>query len=221
MPSHDVTINPLYKELSAALGHPYFMRGGGVLGFSCHHRYVYTDLNSTSSLPGLLKGADQIVYFVAKSLGLSVIVKPVVYNEWEDPQILFSSFHEFQAEEGCLEDECSENKEITYLFGEGHHVTHVTWCQKLNRQFGQAAGCIAHYGNQPSANVFYQTAAILVGIPEWGDIRKSCALGSTQETSGNENLESGSEEVPPAKRRCSQSKAILEKLCFHGEMHRE
>ena len=85
MPSHDVTINPLYKELSAALGHPYFMRGGGVLGFSCHHRYVYTDLNSTSSLPGLLKGADQIVYFIAKSLGLSVIVKPVVYNDGKTP----------------------------------------------------------------------------------------------------------------------------------------
>ena len=78
IPLHDTSINPLYKELSAALHHPHFMRGGGVLGFVCQHKYACTDLNSTSSLPRLLKGADEIIYSVAKSLGLSVIVKPVI-----------------------------------------------------------------------------------------------------------------------------------------------
>ena len=57
------------------------------------------------------------------------------------------------------------------------------------------------YGNYPCINVFYQNAAILVGIPEWGQCRKS----SSQETQEKERLESGSKE-------------ILEKLCFHGEM---
>ena len=216
MPSHDITINPLYKELSAALGHPHFMRGGGVLGFVCHHKYVYTDLNTTSNLPGPLKGADQIVYTVAKSLGLSVIVKPVLGDSRRSPSLRFllKSFPGFiKPNFGSYEDDGgSPNDEFTSLFNDGHHVKHIAWCQPFDDSLQQAAGCIGTYGNDIGVGVFYQIAAILVGIPEWGEYRKSCA----QETSGNESLEPESGEMP-AKRHC-QSEAILEKLCFHGEM---
>ena len=40
--------------------------------------YVYTDLNKTEDLPGVLKGVDLLVYMIAKSLDLSMIVKLVV-----------------------------------------------------------------------------------------------------------------------------------------------
>ena len=73
----------------------------------------------------------------------------------------------------------------------------------------QVAGCIGkYYGYEPGVHVFYQNAAILVGISKWGECRKSCGLGSPQETQEKERLESGSKE-------------ILDKFCFHGEMLNE
>ena len=56
------------------------MHDGGVLGFSCHHVYVFDQLNTDTPL---LKGVDHVVYLVAKSLGLSVMVKPIYDSEWE------------------------------------------------------------------------------------------------------------------------------------------
>ena len=52
----DVTSN--YNELRLAISNPHFMRDGGVLGFSCHHAYVFKDLNVATNLPCLLKGSD-------------------------------------------------------------------------------------------------------------------------------------------------------------------
>ena len=211
-----MSINPLYKELSAALGHPHFMRNGGVLGFVCHHKYVYTELNSTSGLPHLLKGADQIVYSVAKSLGLTVIVKPVVngggMHRWsKDPsRILLESFPEFEI------DSYDESYDklidvMTICFKGGHHIKHITWCQTFDNSqpTKQVAGVLSTYGNHPGI-VFYQIAVILVGIPEWGDYRKSWGLGCTQEKQGKESssLASGSTE-------------IIQKFCFHGKMPEE
>ena len=205
-----MSINPFYKELRAALGHPHFMCNGGVLGFVCHHKYVQTELNSTSSLPHLLKGADQIVYSVAKSLGLLVIVKPVLnrgtYNEdsgtcdipcWSEDhsRILLESFPKFEM--GASDDENPDCKTlidaVTTCFKRGHHIKQITWCQTFDNSQPfedtqqQVAGFITTYGNEPGIAVFYQIAVILVGIPEWGDYRKSCGLGSTQETQGKES----------------------------------
>ena len=203
--------------MSAALGHPHFKRDGGVLGFVCRHKYVYTDLNKTSSLPHLLKGADQIVYSVAKSLGLSVIVKPVLSDHFPgkdegEPEdevtvertILLERFPEFGIDE-YFDEFDKEYEAFTRLFERGHHIKYVTWCQKFDDCQQQVAGCIGTYGNNPSIDVFYQTAAILVGIPEWGEHRKRL--------SNVEEPWSGAGKVP-----MSQSETIIEKLCFHGEM---
>ena len=67
---HTVTIipSPFYRELRAAVSNPHFMRGGGILGFSYQHQYVFTDLNSSDDLPCLLKGADNVVYMAAMAL---------------------------------------------------------------------------------------------------------------------------------------------------------
>ena len=198
------------------------MRDGGVLGFATHHMYVYTDLNKTEDLPSLLKGADLLVYMVAKSLGLSVIVKPVVQSY--DEQVLLKMFHEIQLNgyfDNCRKEEFEE------LFGPGHHVKHISWCQTPEDSQWQAAGFTGHYGNQPTLSAYYQTATILVGIPEWGEERKrSSAIGSIQEISEDEGLEPGEGERP-TKRHCASistqnsCEAVLEKLCFHGEMPKE
>ena len=214
IPLHDTSINPLYKELSAALRHPHFMRDGGVLGFVCQHRYACTDLNNTSSLPRLLKGADEIVYSVAKSLGLSVIVKPVI-KEWRPPSkyILLKHFPDFcRGTSFCQEkDDCEI---FTELFGNGHHIHHITWCQKFRERFKdsqqEVAGCIGIYGNEPDIGVYNKIAAILVAVPVWGDYRKSCGLGNPQDPQGKGSA-SGS--VSP-----SHSEDIFKKFCFHGKM---
>ena len=215
-----MSINPLYKELSAALGHPHFMRNGGVLGYVCHHKYVYTELNSTSSLPHLLKGADRIVYSVAKSLGLSVIVKPVLNRGtccWykDSSRILLESFPKFEIGESDDENPgCKRFMEaITSCFKGCHHIKHITWCQTFDNSQPfedthdqQVAGYITTYGNEPGIAVFYQIAVILVGIPEWGEYRKSCGLGCP-ETQGKDSS--------------SLDNEIIKKFCFHGEMPAE
>ena len=197
------------------------MRDGGVLGFASHHRYVYTDLNKTEDLPSLLKGADLLVYMVAKSLGLSVIVNPVVKSTgWYDEQVLLKRFHKIQHNDYF--EECRK-EQFEELFGPGHHVKHISWCQTPEDSQWQAAGFSGHYGNEPSLVAYYQTATILVGIPEWGEERKrSSAIGSIQETSEDEGLEPGEGERP-TKRHCASIStqncdAVLEKLCFHGEL---
>ena len=199
------------------------MRDGGVLGFASHHMYVYTDFNKTEDLPDLLKGADLLVYMIAKSLGLPVIVKPVVKKRCshDHEQVLLERFHKIK-HSNCFTD----NDQFKDLFGSGHHAKHISWCQPLEHsRLWQAAGFTGSYGNEPSLEAYYQTAAILVGIPEWGEYRKrSCGIQETSEGSF-EGLAAGGER--PKKRHCAPSstqepcEAVLEKFCFHGEMPEE
>ena len=119
------------------------------------------------------------------------------------------------------------NAVFKHLFGLGHQVKHITWCQTLNPSQWQEAGFTASYGNEPGLDAYYQTAAILVGVPEWGEYRKrNCTSGSIRATSEDEGLEAGEGEIS-TKRHCTSSntqepcEAILKKLCFHGEMPKE
>ena len=75
---------PFYQYLQETLKNPQFMPAGGCLGFDCTHAYVFNHLNEKQLLPSVLKGADYMVFSVAKSLGLNVSVKPIVegYEYW-------------------------------------------------------------------------------------------------------------------------------------------
>ena len=69
-----------FKQLlSQAVGNPHFMREGGILGFVCQHKYVFEDLNVARVLPVTLKGADYYIYLEVKSLGVPVVIKPVIH----------------------------------------------------------------------------------------------------------------------------------------------
>lgn len=57
--------SPFYNNLKAAIGHPHFLRDGGVLGFACQHEYVFEQLNFDKSIMLLLKGSDRTVFSAA------------------------------------------------------------------------------------------------------------------------------------------------------------
>ena len=180
-----ITPCPFYCELRAAVSNPHFMCGGGVLGFSCQHQYVFTDFNFSDNIPHLLKGADNIVFVAAAALGLHVSVKP--FAQIGNPQraswyglhtngYLLSTFSEFKPEkDGFYEDnEGSEDHQIMKtLFGK--NVTQsqeekITWCQDVTNF--KPAAAYATYGNDAACEVVYQAACILVDIPEWGEKRQ-------------------------------------------------
>jgi len=120
-PVSDATIYPLYSELQAVLGNPNFMRHGGVLGFASHHTYVFTDLNNVTALPVLLKGADRLVYFITRCLGLSVVVKPVVRDDYDFDKYLLPTFSHFKAYNHEMEEQ-GEEMMMKYLKS-SHTVT--------------------------------------------------------------------------------------------------
>lgn len=212
-PVSDATIYPLYSELQAVLGNPNFMRHGGVLGFASHHTYVFTDLNNVTALPVLLKGADRLVYFITRCLGLSVVVKPVVRDHYDLDKYLLPTFSHFKAYNHEMEEE--EEEMMMKIFEVKPHCDkYITWCQTLHHW--RPAGATISYGNEASLALYYQAAAILVGIPEWGEYRRECASGNIHKTlQSRPTLETGEK-----KSRLDDeddSAAILRKLCFHGE----
>ena len=87
------TENQLYQYLEKALHSPHFMREGGILGFTCRsHTYNLSHLNETDRLPFALKGSDYMTFSVARSLGLNVVVRPVV--EGKDHWYLLPKFND-------------------------------------------------------------------------------------------------------------------------------
>ena len=87
------TENQLYQYLEKALHSPHFMREGGILGFTCRsYTYNLSHLNETDRLPLALKGSDLMIFSVARSLGLNVVVRPVV--EGKDHWYLLPKFND-------------------------------------------------------------------------------------------------------------------------------
>ena len=81
-PSTFPVVSPFYHYLQEALKNSSFMPEGGCLGFDCKHSYVFSTLNENQLLPSVLKGADYMIFQVAKTLGLNVTIKPAVEG-WE------------------------------------------------------------------------------------------------------------------------------------------
>ena len=168
------------------------MRAGGILGFSCQHQYVFTDLNSSDDLPCLFKGADNVVYMSAMALSLHVRVKPVALlgnSKWrpELDSYLLPDFTEFMHTDYYFDFENTNIKGVvvlnhTCLWHEdevmkvlfGSRVTkteEITWCQ-IATNFEPAATYTTYYGNEESHECAYQAACILVDVPEWGAKRQ-------------------------------------------------
>ena len=162
--------SPFYASLKSAVGHPHFLREGGTLGFSCQHSYVFEELNHPLGLSTLLKGPDQTVFSTAKSLGLEVEVKPIMkgYN-WclgRDFEYVGEKFGVSEEQVPVYETD-GENNWQEY-FDDCDDATSIRWCQPFNSTSQSLPGVItARYGNEPSSDVCYQQAAILITIPKW------------------------------------------------------
>lgn len=95
--SFDVSNDLLHGELVAALQTPDFMRRGGTLGCFCQHKYANTSTRLDEFSPHL-KGEDAVIYEAAKSLGLSIALKPILSKKfWKadhNPELLKAIDHD-------------------------------------------------------------------------------------------------------------------------------
>ena len=167
----DLTSSPFCSELHSAVSNAHFMRDGGVLGFGCHYTYVFKDLNEAKNLPCILKGADRIVFVTAKSLGLPVVVKPV--GKDGDAKFVLPEFTKFDCGVRYYEDDEESPVEETFKEILGLSTiccaTKITWCQPLTQWLPAAAYAAYAYSNDISCEAIYEAAAILVGVPKWGE----------------------------------------------------
>ena len=187
------------RHFIGALSNPHFMRTGGILGFFCQHSYVFESLNDQKLLPSMLKGGDYSIFVDIKSLGIPIVVKPYLRyvikiwvslsqlssvflfslrneNESDDHYVL-QRFEPFHLRSYAFYD--SSDKEISLrLFGS--NITRdrkIKWCQ--TNSHWEPAGAVPAYGNEPYLVAFYQSAAIFVGVPKWGQRRK--IIGAAEE----------------------------------------
>ena len=192
----DVTTNPLYQELLRALQNPHFMREGGTLGFFCQHKYtdLSTDLEEFSPF---LKGGDAIIYRIAKSLHLEIALKPIVTQyekqyhydsdsdkydseitlraicDYDDKDINFTipRFESHQVDsKGYGEHVCNDvhdgNHYLRVKYPDMEKAKGIIWCRHPEQS--ELILSTLEYGNSPSVDLFYQSAAFLVEVPGYG-----------------------------------------------------
>ncbi|KAK4697466.1 hypothetical protein P7C71_g614, partial [Lecanoromycetidae sp. Uapishka_2] len=71
----------LYGIIKEMYEQPGFLKKGALLGFFCNHQYAHLQTSGRLSLPGSLKGVDLAVFASFKTLGLRVLVKPVIEKD--------------------------------------------------------------------------------------------------------------------------------------------
>ena len=173
----DVTTNPLYGELLSALQSPHFMRFGGTLGFFCQHKYVETLTDSDSEYGAqlsFLKGADKIVYQVARSLQLGIDLKAICNNKYAIPKFGHRDEDGYSLEEGWC-DTVDENElgMLQHVFDANVMTTDdISWCFKSDLHKAPLLSTV-YYGNDANPQAFYQSAALLVKVPVFSTSRGS------------------------------------------------
>ena len=196
----DMTTSPFYNNLKAALDHPHFLCNGGILGFPCQHMYVFDEPNEPlANLLLLLKGSNRTVVLAAKSLGLTVQIRPMYDYRWDydesyeaandsEPFKLTYIGIEFKFNEDWL-GECPYQgvRDSKNMKQYRRIVRDITWCQDLNWKL---AVTMKHYGNEATEDNLYHMAAILVTIPQWSERHgPSIADTSTIDTDEPTNMQ--------------------------------
>ncbi|KAL5510491.1 hypothetical protein EMCRGX_G006045 [Ephydatia muelleri] len=173
--------------LVEAIANPHFMRKGCILGFRCQHKYVFAELNSVHHLSLTLKGADYCIYAEVRSLGIPVVVKPLVDG---DDGYIAAAFYKFVFNENGL------------LYSDDDDYDDPA--QSIN-------GYLRHgeyLGNEASIEFFYQEAVILVGVPKWCKQRQALVSGD----GGREVCEGDSKREGTAEGKEKQVKEEEEKV---------
>ena len=173
--SIDVTYDPFYKELQAALHNPHFMRKGGILGFYSQHKYINKSLANTDIDKfgtSYLKGPDALIYYTAKSLGLLIAIKPIIWASYATKSSVAKKFSTlFLCDDYSYSSDCS-GPDLSDMFGPLISEKEITWCQSEN-SWEEVTGCSIHYGNEATIRLYYQTVALLICIPKYTSQRLS------------------------------------------------
>lgn len=134
-------------------------------------------LNVIPSAFPRMKGADYAVYESAKLLNIPVHVKPLLsLDDCEygyalrkfncDFQVdVFNGYDDSIPDGSTFEDYVATNMFISNVCK--YRLDKITWCQKLKKQKGQPCAALMRFGNDLSADIWYKSAAILIGIPKW------------------------------------------------------
>ena len=160
-PTVDPTTSPFYNHLKAAIEHPHFLCEGGTLGFICQHAYVLDEFDGGKPIDSLLKGSDRTILFAAKSLGLQVEVKAIINTDNSaDSIVATTDDHGPYIKTSFKFIDYGYDKSIS-------SARDIIWCQTktLQLQPGFAAAAVGT-NDIFSVDIFYQTAAILIKIPD-------------------------------------------------------
>ncbi|XP_064403850.1 uncharacterized protein LOC135349272 [Halichondria panicea] len=174
--SLDITTSPLHKELQAALKTPHFMREGGTLGFFCRYRYVDCESNEYYNHfigdTSFLKGEDMIIYRVAKSLGLSVQLKAICggdnkFHNGKRPDFIVSWFQHRVKDYPNKESDIAVGARLNDAFGSYVETAeNVCWCVWKEERKVPLLSFLC-FGNEPTAAAYYQSAALLIEVPNF------------------------------------------------------
>eukprot|EP00731_Ephydatia_muelleri_P032683 Em0024g227a len=200
--------------LVEAIANPHFMRKGCILGFRCQHKYIFAYLNSVDHLPLTLKGADYCIYAEVRSLGIPVVVKPLVDGK---AGYIAAAFNKFVFDEDGLlysddDDYDYPPKPSTVFYGKDScNASKITWCQGTSKWVQIAGGGLRgrhHEYFKASIEFFYQEAVILVGVPKWCKQRQALVSGD----GGRKVCEGDSKEEGIAEEKEKQVKEEEEKV---------
>ena len=185
--SFDISVNPLYKELLAALQMPHFMREGGTLGFFCQYRYVETECEDSgiSDCALFLKGEDMVIYQVAKTLGLCVQLKAICQSDlsvnMDDDSHRFNEKYilptfEYKVCYDLPFDIVSPKQTLHYIFGKGvRDGRHIVWCVRSDEKKAPSCSYLGRRYCGFSYELLYQSAVLLVEVPQYSSGRGTSA----------------------------------------------
>ncbi|KAH7074267.1 hypothetical protein FB567DRAFT_572874 [Paraphoma chrysanthemicola] len=155
---------PLHKEVRAALLHPEFLKEAGV-----------------SALPAVLKGIDMMAFEVFRSLGIEVLVRPVMEPLSEEDM-------EDMIEDGLLDKSCRTHNHVGHQLSEPATVNiqvpdegtivdayneypsdlmKVTWLNEPNDDAKGVQFEYSYYGNMHETAYAYSSCALLFKIPAY------------------------------------------------------
>lgn len=174
LPNLDLKHTVLYQTLVRALSLDSFMHNGGVLGLTLQHRYPHVSEIFVEAPEMLLKGADAVIFVVAKHLGLETqFVQVYSGDAGEGRRKVELDVLRTQDVENWYEDEGEHGMDhLRSNFKLSCKVDYddVTWCVREGA-FAERGKFGVTYGNEPSIEVHYSVAALLVIIPGWGEER--------------------------------------------------
>ncbi|KAF2840820.1 hypothetical protein M501DRAFT_1010024 [Patellaria atrata CBS 101060] len=183
---HRVTLTYNLYVTPGAGDLPKFMTQGGILGFSCAHAYAHHSKVSPIFLPQALKGSDMVIYEIFRTLGLEVVLRPVLDQE---PFLESSYLYSCDGDESDSEEEistksekemigdrlhstnftklrrCDDELEEIYQQGLLHTFQRIQWIRGHRDETRDVAFTYTAYGNEAASSYIYSNLAILVVIP--------------------------------------------------------